>query len=71
MSEVWTDHLPALFRTPIYQDKLADPGDPLFWPPLIALHVGLRSEEILQLSPDDIQTRDAIGLSPVSSSGFG
>ena len=52
--ETWDGHLDAFFRTPIFQEKLDDPGDPLFWAPLISLHGGLRSEEVLQLSPDDI-----------------
>jgi hypothetical protein len=31
-----------------------DPGDPLFWAPLIAEFQGLRMEEVLQLGPDDV-----------------
>ncbi|MEO9629751.1 MAG: site-specific integrase [Sulfitobacter sp.] len=49
-----------LFRSPIYQTKLEDVGDPMFWAPLIAVHMGLRSEEILQLYLDDIQIIDEI-----------
>nr|WP_309502372.1 site-specific integrase [uncultured Roseovarius sp.] len=56
----WCGHLGKLFRTPIFQDKLADAGDPMFWAPLIALHMGFRSEEILQLHTDDIQVIDEI-----------
>ncbi|WP_371154136.1 site-specific integrase [Jannaschia sp. 2305UL9-9] len=56
----WAGKLNDLFRTPIYQSKLQDVGDPMFWAPLIALHMGLRSEEILQLYLDDIQVIDDI-----------
>ena len=56
----WTGHLDRLFRSPIFQDKLDDVGDPMFWAPLIALLMGLRSEEILQLNTDDIQILDDV-----------
>lgn len=56
----WFGKLEGLFRSPIYQTKLEDVGDPMFWAPLIALHMGLRSEEILQLYLDDIQIIDEI-----------
>jgi integrase len=58
--EVWFDDLPALLRTPLYQEPLAEAGDPMFWAPLIALHAGLRSEEILQLATADIRNVDGI-----------
>jgi hypothetical protein len=50
---VWDDRIYALFRTPVFQGGLEDPGDPLFWAPLIARLMGLREEEILQLAPGD------------------
>jgi hypothetical protein len=50
---VWDDRIHDLFRTPVFQGRLDDPGDPLFWAPLIARFMGLREEEILQLAPDD------------------
>lgn len=56
----WCGHLDSLFHSPVFQDKLDDVGDPLFWAPLIALHMGLRSEEILQLYVSDIQVIDDI-----------
>lgn len=56
----WCGHLDSLFRSPVFQDKLDDVGDPMFWAPLIALHMGLRSEEILQLYVSDIQVIDDI-----------
>jgi hypothetical protein len=56
----WCGKLPGLFRSPIYQSKLEDVGDPMFWAPLVALHMGLRSEEILQLYLDDIEIIDDI-----------
>ncbi|WP_353627848.1 site-specific integrase [Sulfitobacter sp. TCYB15] len=54
--QTWVGRLDKLFRTPIFQDKLDDIGDPLFWAPLIAVHMGFRSEEILQLNLADIET---------------
>jgi hypothetical protein len=51
----WIGKLDGLFRSPIYQDELEDVGDPMFWAPLIALHMGLRSEEVLQLYLNDIE----------------
>ncbi|MGC9418924.1 MAG: hypothetical protein ACP5EN_08110 [Rhodovulum sp.] len=58
--EVWFDDLPALFRTPVFQEPLEDPGDPTFWAPVISVHSGLRSEEVLQLATDDIREVDGI-----------
>jgi integrase len=58
--EVWFDDLPALLRTPLFQEPLEEPGDPMFWAPLISVHSGLRSEEILQLATDDIRKVDGI-----------
>jgi len=59
--EIWTaERLGKLFRTPLFQDELKDSGDPQFWAPLIALHGGLRSEEILQLNSDDIRDCDGV-----------
>ncbi|WP_111430718.1 site-specific integrase [Rhodobacteraceae bacterium DSL-40] len=56
----WCGHLDPLFRTPVFRSDLKDPGDPLFWGPLIAVHMGLRSEEILQLYLADIQVFDDV-----------
>lgn len=56
----WIGKLEGLFQTPIFHEKLDEPGDPLFWAPLIAVHMGLRSEEILQLHISDIQVLDGI-----------
>lgn len=59
--EIWTpEQLGALFRTPKFTQPLEDPGDPMFWAPLISTHAGMRSEEILQLATDDIQDIDGI-----------
>ncbi|WP_156874887.1 hypothetical protein [Sulfitobacter alexandrii] len=49
----WDDRLCDLFHTPIFQEPLEDVGDPMFWAPLIARHMGMRMEECLQLGPDD------------------
>ncbi|MGX9847121.1 site-specific integrase [Limimaricola litoreus] len=56
----WCGKLDGLFRSPIFQDKLEDVGDPMYWAPLIAVHMGLRSEEILQLYLSDIQVIDDV-----------
>ncbi|MBY6169809.1 hypothetical protein KUV73_10680 [Mameliella alba] len=58
--ETWSQKLPILLRSRIFQQELEDPGDPMFWAPLIALHAGLRSEEILQLATDDIREVEGI-----------
>ncbi|WP_412508257.1 hypothetical protein [Roseovarius sp. SYSU LYC5161] len=58
--EVWFDDLPRLFRTPVFQEDLEEKGDPLFWAPLISVHSGMRSEEVLQLATADI--RDVAGI---------
>ena len=58
--ETWCDHLDAFFRTPIFRQELEDPGDPLFWAPLLTLHMGMRSEECLQIATDDIAVIDGI-----------
>lgn len=54
------DRLKKLLVTPIFVQRLTDPGDPLFWAPLIALLTGLRMEEILQLHVDDFETEDGV-----------
>lgn len=56
----WCGKLNGLFRSTIFQDKLDDVGDPMFWAPLIAVHMGLRSEEVLQLYLTDIQVVDDV-----------
>ncbi|MFC5565216.1 hypothetical protein ACFPOC_02125 [Rubellimicrobium aerolatum] len=53
---VWDDRLLDLYRTPVFQGHTEEPGDPLFWAPLIARHQGGHMEEILQLGPDDFGT---------------
>jgi integrase len=59
--EIWTpEQLGALFRTPKFTEVLEDPGDPMFWAPVISTHSGMRSEEILQLAIDDVQEIDGI-----------
>lgn len=58
--EAWDDRIHELFGSRIFREPLADIGEPLFWAPLIARHQGLRSEEILQLSPDDFGTDKGI-----------
>lgn len=58
--QTWCGKLDGLFRSPVFRDKLDDAGDPMFWAPLIAVHMGLRSEEVLQLYLEDIQVIDDI-----------
>jgi integrase len=49
----WDDRFKMLTASEIYTETLEDPGEPLFWAPLIARLDGLRMEECLQLGPDD------------------
>lgn len=58
--KIWGDELPKLFRTPVFQGKITDIGDPMFWAPLIAVHHGLREEEALQLRLDDVLAEKGI-----------
>ncbi|WP_166415793.1 site-specific integrase [Cochlodiniinecator piscidefendens] len=58
--KIWGDELPKLFRTPVFQGQIADVGDPMFWAPIIAVLHGLREEEVLQLSLDDIRVENGI-----------
>ncbi|WP_417274969.1 DUF6538 domain-containing protein [Celeribacter halophilus] len=51
--EAWDDRINDLWNSRIFQNRLDDIGDPLFWAPLIARHQGMRMEEILQLGPED------------------
>lgn len=50
---VWDDRIHTLFRSPAFQGEIDEPGEPMFWLPLIARLMGLREEEACQLSPDD------------------
>lgn len=58
--QTWCGRLDGLFRSPVFQEPLADSGEPLFWAPLLAVHMGLRSEEVLQLRVDDIAEIDGV-----------
>ncbi len=49
----FTGGLPSLPGKPF-------PGDPLFWAPLAAAHMGLREEEILQTQVADIETLSGV-----------
>jgi len=52
----WGDDIAQLLASPIYRDPLDEPGDALFWAPLLGLFAGLRMEEALQLGVDDFKT---------------
>jgi integrase len=52
----WGDDINKLLASPIYREPLDEPGEPLFWAPLLALFAGLRMEEALQLRADDFCT---------------
>ncbi|QDY69312.1 site-specific integrase [Qingshengfaniella alkalisoli] len=58
--KIWGDDLPKLFRTPVFQGRMEDIGDPMFWSPLIAVHHGMREEEVLQLRVADIACENGI-----------
>jgi hypothetical protein len=59
---VWDDRIHDLFRTPVFRGGLEDPGDPLFWAPLIARLMGPREEEILQVGPGDFGRDGGVDL---------
>lgn len=54
----WDDRLYKLFRTPEFQGQAQDPGSVIFWSVMIAVHLGLRMQEVLQLHVDDFGTED-------------
>lgn len=56
----WDDRIYKFLETPVFRGKVSEPGDPLFWAPLMALLGGGREEEILQLAPDDFETSGGI-----------
>lgn len=47
-------------RTPVFQGGLDEPGDPLFWAPLLGELAGLRCEEALQLRLADFHTDEGV-----------
>lgn len=65
----WGDRLPGLLGSPIYSSPLDEPGNPLFWAPLLGLFAGLRLEEALQLGTDDFDTVDGVHVIKVQISG--
>lgn len=58
--EPWGNLLPSLLGSRIYREQLKDPGDPLFWCPLLALLAGLREEEALQLRTENFMSEDGV-----------
>jgi len=56
----WKDRIYDLFNTPVFQGQLEDPGDPLFWAPLLGELAGLRLEEALQLRVQNFKTDERI-----------
>lgn len=58
--EPWDDRLDELMQSPVFQGHADGPDDPLFWMPVIAYTMGLRSEEAAQLGPEDVQRFDGI-----------
>lgn len=58
--EPWGKLLPTLLGSRIYRGRPEDPGDPLFWCPLLALLAGLREEESLQLRVEDFTSEDGV-----------
>ena len=65
----WGDRLPGLLNSPIYQTPLKEPGDPLFWAPLLGLFAGFRMEEVLQLGTDDFDTVEGVPVIKVMITG--
>lgn len=58
--KTWGDKLPALFRTPRFQNFSEHPTDPLVWACLIAVFSGARQQEILQLKVADFESEGDI-----------
>lgn len=56
----WDDRLDDFFQTRMFQGNATGPRDTLFWIPLLAYLMGLRSEEALQLEPADFSTQGGI-----------
>ena len=54
--EKWDDRWYDFLNTPVFQGKANGEDDPLFWMPVLARCLGLRSEEAAQLGPDDISS---------------
>ncbi|WP_425072914.1 hypothetical protein [Sagittula sp. S175] len=52
----WDDRIYTFLGSPVFQGPFDDPGEPLYWIPLIARLMGLREEEACQLGPDDFGT---------------
>ncbi|UWR30980.1 hypothetical protein K3758_05480 [Sulfitobacter sp. W002] len=52
----WDDRIYTLLESPAFQGPFEDPGEPLYWIPLLARFMGLREEEACQLGPDDFGT---------------
>lgn len=51
----WGDKAQALFASTVFTTRQDDPGEPLFWLPLIAYFTGLRMEEVAQLKLVDFE----------------
>ncbi len=56
----WDDRIYTFLGSPVFQGPFDDPGEPLYWIPLIARLMGLREEEACQLGPDDFGTDKGI-----------
>ncbi|KUF11348.1 hypothetical protein AVJ23_06140 [Pseudoponticoccus marisrubri] len=65
----WGDRLPGLLSSPIYRAPLEEPGDPVFWAPLLGLFAGFRMEEALQLRTDDFDTIEGVPVVKVQIVG--
>ncbi|WP_323768544.1 site-specific integrase [Antarctobacter sp.] len=65
----WGDRLPELLSSPIFRTPLEEPGDPVFWAPLLGLFAGFRMEEALQLRTDDFDTIESVPVVKVQILG--
>lgn len=66
---VWDDRIQDLFQSSAFQGDVEDPGEPLFWVPLIGRFMGTRSEEVLQLKPRDFGTEEGIPYLEIHTEG--
>lgn len=67
---VWSDRIHDLFRLPVFQRDVDDPGDPLFWMRLIGRFQVFRSKEALQLGPDDLGTEGGAPYFEIHTEGL-
>ncbi len=64
----WDDRILDLWGSPVFHGSAVGPRDALFWTPLMAYLMGMRSEEILQLKPEDFGYEKGMPYAEVTNS---